>query len=59
MLLELIIFAFVFVVLQMAVCLLVGYLLMKKFTSKKFIKDYSKMLLEVTKDITEEMEDLF
>lgn len=56
MLFELVIFAVVLVTLQMGMGLLVTYFLMKKFMSKKFIKEYSKMAMEVTQEVAEEME---
>lgn len=55
MLFELIIFAIVFVALQMGFGLLVWYVLMKKFMSKEFIKHYSKMAMEVAEELAEEM----
>lgn len=56
MLFELVIFAVVLVTLQMGMGLLVTYLLMKKFMSKKFIKEYSKMAMEAAQEVAEEME---
>lgn len=55
MLVELIIFAVVLVVLETAMILLVSYLAMKKLMSKKFIKDYTKMAMEVTKEVTDDL----
>ena len=55
MLVELIIFAVVLVVLETAMILLVSYLAIKKLMSKKFIKDYTKMAMEVTKEVTDDL----
>ena len=55
MLVELIIFAVVLVVLETAMILLVSYLAMKKLMSKKFIEDYTKMAMEVTKEVTDDL----
>lgn len=54
MLSELIIFAVVLVVLQGAMGVLFMYLCMKTFMSKKFIKKYTKMAMEVANEITDE-----
>jgi hypothetical protein len=57
MLLELIIFAVVLVALQIAGYFVMMHIMMKQFLSKKFILKYTKMGMDVAKEIAEEMED--
>ena len=57
--LDIIVFAVV-LALVIVVAQFVGALLMMKFfMSEKFIKKYSKMTMNVTKELMEEMEDYF
>lgn len=57
--LDIIVFAVV-LALVIVVAQFVGALLvMKFFMSEKFIKKYSKMTMNVTKELMEEMEDYF
>ena len=55
MLKELIIFAVVLVALNMVAGVAMTFIAMKVFMSKKFIKKYSKMAMEVAEELTEEM----
>lgn len=51
--LELIVFAVVFVALQGLMC----FVMFKCIMSEKFIKKYSRMTMKVTKELVEEFED--
>ena len=53
---ELIVFAIVLVALQMISGLVMTVIAMKAFTSKKFIKKYSRMAAEVTMEMLDEMD---
>lgn len=52
---ELIVFAVVLVILQMVAGLAMSVIAMKVFMSKKIIKKYSRMAMEVAEELTEEM----
>ena len=56
--LEMIIFAVVLVIAQTLSAYIMMNIMMKQFMSKKFIKKYSKMAVEATKVIQEEMEEI-
>lgn len=57
--LEIIVFAVTLVFAQLLGGLIVMGISMKWFMSKKFIKKYTKMALEVGEEIQDEMEDDF
>lgn len=52
---ELVIFAVILVALQMVMALAVTFILMKVFTSKKYLKKMVKMTTELSMEIAEEM----
>lgn len=52
---ELIVFAVVLVILQMVAGLEMSVIAMKVFMSKKIIKKYSQMAMEVAEELTEGM----
>ena len=57
--LEMIIFAVVLVIAQCVGGYIMMKFMVKQFMTKEFIKNYSKIGIEVAKEIQEEMEDMF
>lgn len=57
--LNMIVFALTLVIAQCVGGYILMKIVMKQFMSKKFIKDYSKQIMEVTSEIAEEMENYF
>lgn len=57
--LEVIVFAVTLVVAQFVSTLIMLKYVMKKFMNKQFIKEYTKMGIDVAQELTEEMEDDF
>ena len=57
--LEMIVFALTLVIAQAVGGYIMVKIMMKQFMTKEFIKNYSKLGIEVAKEIQEEMEDMF
>lgn len=57
--LEMIVFAVTLVIAQAVGGYIMVKIMMKQFMTKEFIKNYSKMGLEVAQEIQSEMEDIF
>ena len=57
--LEMIVFALTLVIAQAVGGYIMVKIMMKQFMTKEFIKNYSKIGIEVAKEIQEEMEDMF
>lgn len=53
---EMIVFALVFVVAQSCVAIIVTNYMMKKYLNKEFVKNYTKMGMEVASELVKEME---
>lgn len=56
--LDMLMFSVIFATVQVLMGLLVTYLLMKLFTSPKFVKAYTKWFIKTMQEVTEELEDV-